>query len=1163
MMDKLKKQRAPVRSLITRTVREVESELGKEDPNHLVLQEKRRKLEIYQQQVNDLDKKVQDAMIDDDVDDDDLEAECGTADEYLERIVRCVVTIEEKLKIVKDEPSSGDQDGSGAADKQRSFKLPKIEIRKFDGDLKNWLGFWAQFQKINEDKTIHDADKFQYLIQATTEGSRARKVVEKYPQTAANYPLALNALKDRFGDESLLAEVYVRELLNVVLKSRERSASLATMYDELEAQLKALESLGVTTEQGAVFLYPMVESSLPVETIKIWQRSQLSGYGEDFNTKKPDERLRSLMDFLRHEVKGEERLAYVTKGVSSKDSNAQKKQQNKDKVRSQDDDYPAVAGLFIGDKTGCVFCDKPHDAKDCWAAQNMTLEAKNNLIREKRRCYCCLRSGHMSKVCKSNVKCLMCQKKHITLLCPSLPCHQKKKEPDKKTETSPVEKEPVVLTTQLSCSSEVILKTLVVKISGERGSKKIRAILDDGSQRSYISRKVADEIGLQLIGEEKVTHILFGGVQTEVQKYRRMQADLCNLTGKGKCTIEVLDKDKICGNIPRVTSGPWMSRLKDMGVYISDMGDGCPPVDLLIGAKELAKIVTGQMKLVQEGLVAMETVLGWTLMGTSPNMDATRDVAQSNAMIVTSMQVTDASVEQLWSLEAIGIRDPIESSSKEEKEDKARMHFLKTVSRSEDGRYTVSLPWVDGPQRIPNNREVAEKRLQSATRKLMEMDLYKEYEDIFIGWLKEGIVEEVMEEGEPNGAHYLPHRAVLKPQSATTPIMPVFDASCKTGRNPSLNDCLEKGPNLLDLIPSILLRFREGKIGVISDIRKAFLMIDVQEKDRDYLRFLWWEDPIKKIFRVFRHKRVVLGVTCSPFLLGAVIEYHLNQAVDEEKESAEKFRKSLYVDNCVTSVDTTEEYEEFRDAATELMAKAKMELRLWERSSGETTGVGSLISGECGLGVGRGDCKYQELLTSVLGLKWHKGEDWLQCQIEPMEKVEKVTKRVVLSIAQKIYDPLGILSPVLLCPKKLLQEGWDEELTDEIKSRFGDWCSELHHLKKMKIPRNVTGLVQDRKTWQLHTFCDASKDAYAAIVFLRTEDQGEVSVQLLQAKARVAPLKKATIPRLELMGCTIAARLADSVKKAMDLKGVPTYYWSDSSTVLAWIRRNDEWGNVT
>ncbi|GFX47650.1 uncharacterized protein TNCV_699041 [Trichonephila clavipes] len=114
--------------------------------------------------------------------------------------------------------------------------------------------------------------------------------------------------------------------------------------------------------------------------------------------------------------------------------------------------------------------------------------------------------------------------------------------------------------------------------------------------------------------------------------------------------------------------------------------------------------------------------------------------------------------------------------------------------------------------------------------------------------------------------NYLHHRPVLKPSSVTTPIRPVFDASARLPNHPSLNQCLECGPHLIELLPGLLLRLREGEFGVIGDIRRALCQIIIRE-DWDFLRFLWWENEKQNKFKYFRHTRVVFGVTCSPFLL--------------------------------------------------------------------------------------------------------------------------------------------------------------------------------------------------------------------------------------------------------------------------------------------------------
>ncbi|GFY42735.1 DUF1758 domain-containing protein [Trichonephila inaurata madagascariensis] len=109
-------------------------------------------------------------------------------------------------------------------------------------------------------------------------------------------------------------------------------------------------------------------------------------------------------------------------------------------------------------------------------------------------------------------------------------------------------------------------------------------------------------------------------------------------------------------------------------------------------------------------------------------------------------------------------------------------------------------------------------------------------------------------------------RPVIKLDSVTTKIRPVFDASAREKGKPSLNDCLCKGVNLIELIPDILDRFRIYPIGIVADIEKAFLMLSVALKDRDYLRFF---PPCNEKQLVYRHCRVVSGVSSSPYLLNA------------------------------------------------------------------------------------------------------------------------------------------------------------------------------------------------------------------------------------------------------------------------------------------------------
>jgi hypothetical protein len=191
----------------------------------------------------------------------------------------------------------------------------------------------------------------------------------------------------------------------------------------------------------------------------------------------------------------------------------------------------------------------------------------------------------------------------------------------------------------------------------------------------------------------------------------------------------------------------------------------------------------------------------------------------------------------------------------------------------------------------PSHHAVSVKRLGRLVHRLQDQPaILTEYDKIIQDQVQKGIVEPVDPQVVPKAGnvHYLPHREVVRADKDTTKVRVVYDASAKT-----------TGPSLTPLIFDILLRFRVHSVAMTADIEKAFLNVAVAEEHRDFLRFLWLNNPYSSSPSVIhlRFARVVFGVTSSPFILNATIRHHVNQYLLNDPEFVYELLRSLHVDD--------------------------------------------------------------------------------------------------------------------------------------------------------------------------------------------------------------------------------------------------------------------------
>ncbi|GFT28442.1 integrase catalytic domain-containing protein [Trichonephila clavipes] len=438
----------------------------------------------------------------------------------------------------------------------------------------------------------------------------------------------------------------------------------------------------------------------------------------------------------------------------------------------------------------------------------------------------------------------------------------------------------------------------------------------------------------------------------------------------------------------------------------------------------------------------------------------------------------DRNLTKFWDLEAIGIK--AESSC--DPDDQAMQHFKSSVPFN-SGRYEVGFPWKGHTQELNDNFSVAKKRVKSLTRRFIrDPTLYIQYSEILKEYESQGIIERVLETEKPTdrAVFYLPHQAVFRQESLTTKMRFVFDASSHEDGQPSLNDC------------------------IWSDIERAFLQISLRDEDRDAVRFLFPDirsnqtDPYK--FQVYRFKRVMFGVNVSPFLLSATIKHHIENYREQYPAATEMLGTCLYVDDVISGADDISQALKVSKDAETMMKNASMKLRKW--NSNDQTLMRTWEEEGLETHPRRPDDSSKIPSSKVLGIPWDVVHDYFTIEVKGLLQLDTskpITKRIVLQSAGKIYDPVGMVTI---------------------------WWLELPFLSESKIPRKILDSSGDSSEVQIHTFSDASQKAYGAAAFLRVKHKDRVSVDLVTSKSRVAPLKRFSLPRLELMGALLAARLA-------------------------------------
>lgn len=1074
-------------------------------------------------------------------------------------------------------------------------KLPKLTVPEFDGRRIKWPNFRNNFVDMVHNATIPESYKFQIL--KTKLVGHAEGMISEINSHKDSYEAAWQRVMDKYDNKkAIVFEVY-ETLFNQEAVAENNASALDEFVDTSREMLSILSVYDVTFENSeSVILFLLLQ--------KLDSNTQMT-----YELKRTDPKaLPALEEF------------FVFLELRSQALQACRKANKKSNSTSH-----VTAGAESGSvKNGkCICCNGDmHKLRDCQKFKGMTVLDRRVFVKEKRLCFNCLRTGHLVTNCDwSGCPIRGCTAKHNSMLHLSGGIKEKQQNPtplkefipssngwSKDNQSNPSsandftpslnggikDKQPISLavngtgnagtgsfsgnssqvffqTNNTNCQANasskteddnfIFLGTAMIYIDDNHNNKILcRALLDSGSQVNIMTRDLWKKLGLKATFCKST---LDGIGSNSIATSSRVSFMFTSNNLKFKQQVEALVLPKITSYLPAESI--------DLPTTITNNYNLADPkfnrpesIDVLLGAEICMDIFQNHKVSLGDGLPLMkETELGWVVMG-----KYTRPRKSSNLVcsITTEEIKFQMMAPTLWELED---NDKTKLTVEEEM---AELHFKNTTFRNSDGKFVVSLPKYSDMS-LGQSFSIASQRFKYLEKRFAkDSNLFVDYKKFLDEYISMGHMKEISFENISKIHCFLPHHPVLKESSTTTKLRVVFDASSKTNNNVSLNDLLLKGPIIQDNLFSILLKFRLHPFAICADIEKMYRQILVNENDQDLQVIIWRNSPSES-FKFYKLQTVTYGTTSAPFLATRCLKELADQNSEKYPKASTVIGNSFYVDDLVTGFDCLEEAKQVQSDIITIMESAGFHLRKWSSNHPEL--IENLPSSDTEM-----ELSFKNNIESIktLGVMWNPSSDILRLSIPSLEDCSIFTKRTISAESGQIYDPLGIVNPCVVIAKLLIQKlwilkiDWDEPLPQDIIDTWMKFRSQISTLKEVSVNRFIT--LRNSTSVQLHGFADASKQAYGAVIYIRSvDDKGNISVNLLCSKSKISPISNTkakkklkskdiddrsscTIPKLELSAAKLLAELVLKVKNTLSIAFDATFLWSDSNIVLSWLTKN-------
>ena len=1057
--------------------------------------------------------------------------------------------------------------------KLNEARPPPLECSTFSGKERDkfaFNNFLNQFNTVIGSKVnLSKSSKLAYLIGYLRD--YALSIVKHLSITDDNYDQALKLLKQEFLDQQLIIDETYKNIMKASPSYNNDFdfSSVKAYLNEIRSYVYELKAQGLDLLErdsaGLSLISHIVFNKLPV-TVK-------SEFIHFLGKTYPN--LNELFDKY-HEVIA---ILNRTSAVRPKPVNHRPQYQRTERsklVKPNNQAAPQSKGTFqnfkstMDKKVECKLCgSNSHPMSHC--EEFNSYRSKVDRLRELTLCIRCAGHGHNENNCfgkqgKLRYPCKICgTREHFTVLCPSAD-----KEPRIKTNSS-------LCLAQRSFDSCQMLPTMTLTLKCGSKRRKVRCLVDTGSQRSYLSESIAKH----LCHDIKQAFVLDCDVSTylsqDTKEFKQMSTGI--KIGKTFVSVPLLIDSTfdITYDVPGMSAV--VSKFKENNIRLLDEAFNLDTnhdqikVDMLMGIDVLqhmtyhtTQLLGGscivmfnkispvgnifrfldmeQRKAVRNNLKAKtERVSNNTKTVVNAVMDPLKSYFNPLENILTDSEV-DNGLENLFRLESMGIKtDDKELVSV----DQEHVEKFREGIKFEEEHYQVELPWYDDKiNSVPSNHNVALKVLDRTIKQLQSKNLIDKYQAVFDQQLAEGIIEEIkVKPSEYKDKIWIPHRPIIKmDEQVTTKIRPVFNCSLKTEKElPSLNEAAYTGIDMMNNILQMLFLFRSNHYVMLSDVKQAFLMIKLK-KEEDQNRFcFFWKRGNKLV--TYRFKSIVFGFTSSPFILHYVMQHHANTFPNDKVSHI--LSNNFYVDNLIITGNDISDLQHIYHEAYDRMKAGGFTLRSWTSNSHELRHKmahdGKLV-------------EHTSEEEKVLGYKYNVKQDTLSiapCKLDS----EANTKRKVLSQTSKLFDPINFALPITIRGKILMRKiwklglGWDDQLPQDITNEMKKLSKDLNMVSELSFPRQA---LNENNSYGLHIFCDSSAEAYGFVAY--AVDSNNVST-FVYAKSKLAPLNRRnehSIPTLELMGVILALKCLPSILdsyKSMQIQFINICV--DAQVVLNWL----------